>query len=92
MITLTSLQMKDIIYVEDGYKIGHITDIDVEVSSGKLNALIIATKTKMFGIFGDAEEVIIPWDHVMKIGHDVILVKKPTIYISEDREPMFPTE
>ncbi|MGP4040383.1 YlmC/YmxH family sporulation protein [Gracilibacillus sp. D59] len=76
MITLSALQMKDIVYIEDGTKIGNLTDIEINVDIGKITNLVVATKTKTFGVFGESREIIIPWAHVMKIGHDVILVKK----------------
>ncbi|UOQ85499.1 YlmC/YmxH family sporulation protein [Gracilibacillus salinarum] len=76
MITLSSLQLKDIVYIEDGTKLGNLTDIEINIDLGRISNLVVATKTKMFGVFGESREVIIPWEHVMKIGHDVILVKK----------------
>ncbi|UOQ47949.1 YlmC/YmxH family sporulation protein [Gracilibacillus caseinilyticus] len=76
MITLSSLQLKDIVYIEDGTKLGNLTDIEINIDLGSISNLVVATKTKMFGVFGESREVIIPWEHVMKIGHDVILVKK----------------
>ncbi len=86
MITLSSLQMKDIVYIEDGTKIGNLTDIEINVDIGKIINLVVATKTKVFGMFGESREIVIPWEHVIKIGHDVILVKKngafPTVQIS----------
>ncbi len=87
MITLSTLQMKDIVYIEDGTKIGNLTDIEINVDIGTITNLVVATKSKVFGMFGETREVVIPWAHVMKIGHDVILVKKnstfPTMQINQ---------
>ncbi|SER04270.1 sporulation protein, YlmC/YmxH family [Gracilibacillus ureilyticus] len=86
MITLSSMQMKDIIYIEDGTKLGHLTDIEINVDYGRIVNLIVATKSKVLGVFGEEREVIIPWENVMRIGQDVILVKKSNFYISEPSE------
>ncbi|KAB8138663.1 YlmC/YmxH family sporulation protein [Gracilibacillus oryzae] len=86
MITLSSMQMKDIIYIEDGTKLGHLTDIEINVDYGRIVNLIVATKSKVLGVFGEEREVIIPWENVMRIGQDVILVKKSNFYISEPVE------
>ncbi|MFC4404657.1 YlmC/YmxH family sporulation protein [Gracilibacillus xinjiangensis] len=86
MITLSSMQMKDIIYIEDGTKLGHVTDIEINVDYGRIINLIVATKSKMLGLFGEEREVIIPWENVMRIGQDVILVKKSNLYINEPVE------
>ncbi|WP_208589306.1 YlmC/YmxH family sporulation protein [Gracilibacillus suaedae] len=90
MITLSALQMKDIVYIEDGTKIGSLTDIEINVDMGKITNLVVATKTKTFGVFGESREIIIPWEYVMKIGHDVILVKKnghyPTLQVQDNED------
>ncbi|MDC3416469.1 YlmC/YmxH family sporulation protein [Aquibacillus salsiterrae] len=76
MITLTELQIKDIIMMEDGRKVGNITDLEIDVDKGKILYLIIGTKGKVMGFFGKDEEVMIPWENIVTIGSDVILVKK----------------
>lgn len=86
MITISELQMKDIISVESGRKLGHMTDLEIDVNRGKIVALIVGARGKMMGVFGKDEEVIIPWDLVLTIGEDVILVKKavtPKLYPPE---------
>ncbi|WP_420827809.1 YlmC/YmxH family sporulation protein [Gracilibacillus alcaliphilus] len=68
--------MKDIVFIEDGTRVGHVTDIEIDVDVGKITNLVIATKTKTLGMFGESREVIIPWNQIIRIGQDVILVKK----------------
>ncbi|MFD1018093.1 YlmC/YmxH family sporulation protein [Thalassobacillus hwangdonensis] len=74
---VSELQMKDIIALETGERMGHITDLDIDVETGKIKALVIALKGKMMGLFGKDDEVVIPWEQIINIGTDVILVKKP---------------
>ncbi|MCT2538048.1 YlmC/YmxH family sporulation protein [Aquibacillus koreensis] len=76
MITLSDLQIKDIIMIEDGRKLGNITDLEIDVDKGKIIYLIIGAKGKMMGLFGKEEEITIPWENIVTIGSDVILVKK----------------
>lgn len=83
MVTLSELQLKDIVVVEDGKKLGNITDLEIDVDKGKITSLVISLKGKMMGLFGKDEEVIIPWEHIVTIGADVILVKNqehPQLY------------
>jgi len=80
MVTLSQLQMKDIVFVEDGTRIGNLTDIDINVDTGNITSLVVATKSKVLGVFGESREIIIPWNHVIKIGQDVILVRKIDSY------------
>jgi YlmC/YmxH family sporulation protein len=74
-MTISELQVKDIVAIEDGKKLGFITDLEIDVDRGYIVSLIISLKGKMFGLFGKEEEIIIPWNHIVTIGADVILVR-----------------
>ncbi|WP_232824020.1 MULTISPECIES: YlmC/YmxH family sporulation protein [Paraliobacillus] len=76
MVTLTNMQVKEIIFVETGEKIGNIIDLEIDVDKGIITHVVIAMKNKMMGLFGKQEEVIIPWDHIVTVGSDVILIKE----------------
>ncbi|SDL76460.1 YlmC/YmxH family sporulation protein [Sediminibacillus halophilus] len=87
MITLSELQIKDVIVVDDGKRLGNITDLEIDVDRGKITFLVIGLKGKMMGLFGKEEEVVIPWESIVTIGSDVILVKKqkePTLYTEKN--------
>ncbi|MBD8068378.1 YlmC/YmxH family sporulation protein [Bacillus sp. PS06] len=77
MVYISELQAKDVVSVSDGKRLGNIGDIDINLSTGKIEAIIISGSGKVLGFFGKDEEVSIPWNHIMKIGTDVILVKYP---------------
>lgn len=79
MITLTNMQVKEIILVGNGEKIGNIIDLEIDVDNGVITHIVIAMKNKMMGLFGKQEEVIIPWSHIVTVGADVILIKDTTI-------------
>lgn len=74
---LTELQTKDIINVENGQKIGYINDLEIDVTVGVVLALVVTTRSKMFGLFGQDEELLIRWSNIDRIGEDVILVRLP---------------
>lgn len=75
MLTITDFQIKDVVNVADGKKLGNISDLDINLVTGKIDAIIIQTGSKMMGFFGKNDEVIIPWSNIVKIGTDVILVR-----------------
>lgn len=75
MISISEFQIKDVVDVSSGKKLGTIGDIDINVSSGKIQAIIIGGTGKMMGFFGKEEEMIVPWRNIVKIGEDVILVR-----------------
>lgn len=75
MISISEFQIKDVVDVSSGKKLGTIGDIDINVTSGKIQAIIIGGTGKMMGFFGKGEEMIVPWRNIVKIGEDVILVR-----------------
>ncbi|MEK3970913.1 YlmC/YmxH family sporulation protein [Bacillus sp. FSL M7-0558] len=75
MISISEFQIKDVVDVSSGKKLGTIGDIDINVTSGKIQAIIIGGTGKMMGFFGKKEEMIVPWRNIVKIGEDVILVR-----------------
>ncbi|SEP55311.1 YlmC/YmxH family sporulation protein [Piscibacillus halophilus] len=75
---LSELQTKDIINVENGEKIGFVNDLEIDVTVGVVLALVVTTRSKLFGLFGQDEELLIRWSHIDTIGEDVILVRVPS--------------
>ncbi|MHB1626863.1 MAG: YlmC/YmxH family sporulation protein [Bacilli bacterium] len=70
----SELQAKDVINIVDGRKLGAIGDLDIDLESGLLRAMIIPGESRFFGLLASGEEVVIPWTQIVKIGSDVVLV------------------
>lgn len=70
----SELQAKDIINIVDGRRLGGIGDLDIDLESGLIRSLIIPPAARLFGLFVSGEEVVIPWNQIVKIGSDVVLV------------------
>jgi YlmC/YmxH family sporulation protein len=70
---VSDLQMKDVVSLVDGKRLGRIVDIDIE-ESGNINFFIVEQR-RFFRIFGSREEVNININQIKKIGTDVILVE-----------------
>lgn len=41
MVKISEFQMKDVVNVADGKKLGNIGDIDININTGKIEAVII---------------------------------------------------
>lgn len=74
--SISSLCNKDVITVENGIKIGTVTDVEFDTSTGCITALIICGKQGFFGLVGKTEDIHINWCDIEIIGDDTILVKK----------------
>lgn len=75
MTRIEKLQEKEVINIKDGMRLGYVTDIEIEVNTGKVINLIVINCCKVLGIFGKEEEHIIPWCNIKKIGDEIILVE-----------------
>ncbi len=75
MLKTSDLKLKEVISVIDGKRMGNITDIEIDVETGRLTAIVVPGVGKFLGLFGRNEDVVIPWDKINKIGMDVILVE-----------------
>ncbi len=68
------LKLKEVINVLDGKRLGTITDIEIDVDSGRLTAIVVPGAGRFLGMFGRSDDIVIAWDKINKIGLDVILV------------------
>jgi len=87
VVTLSELQIKEVIVVNDGRRLGQLSDLEIDGDNGRITALVLIAKDKKSGFFGKSDELIIPWNNVEVIGTDVILVKDvktPTLYSEQE--------
>lgn len=76
MIRLSELQMKEVISVIDGRRLGFIVDLEIDVTTGRIHSLILADRDSKGQFFGKSEEIKVSWRQILRIGADVILVKE----------------
>lgn len=76
MVKISDLRAREIINIVDGRRLGLIKDIDIDLEEGRITSIILPGATgKFLGFLGKEEEIVVPWDKIMKIGADVILVE-----------------
>lgn len=75
MIKLSDLQIKEVIVVTNGKRLGHIYDLEIDEILGRINAIILISRDSKSNLFGKPKELIIYWDQIVTIGSDVILVE-----------------
>jgi YlmC/YmxH family sporulation protein len=72
---ISEFQIKDVVNVSDGKRLGNIGDIEINLTTGKIEAVVISGSGRVLGFFGKDEDIVIPWRNIIKIGQDVILVR-----------------
>ena len=78
IIRINELRQREVINILDGKRLGTIKDVDLDLEEGKIKSLILpGQKEKTFFFFGRSEDLIIPWEKVIRVGVDVILVESP---------------
>lgn len=71
---ICELKQKEIINCKDCERLGYVCDVEFDVCTGCIIALIVPGPCKIWGILGRDQEYVIPWKCIKQIGTDIILV------------------
>ncbi|MBQ8288081.1 MAG: YlmC/YmxH family sporulation protein [Clostridia bacterium] len=69
----SNLRDKEIICVQDGRRLGYVCDLELDPITGKICALIVPGTASLFS-FARRGRCCIPWENIVRIGDDIILV------------------
>ena len=72
---LSDLEVKDVIREEDGTRLGKVSDITIDAASGKVISIYVTKGIRLSGLFSNNDEILVPWNKIVKIGSDVIIVE-----------------
>lgn len=70
---VSELQIKDVVSLVDGRKLGRIVDIELK-ETGNVSYFVVEPK-RFFHFFGNNGEINVSMEQIKKIGEDVILVE-----------------
>ena len=76
---VSELRYKEIINVSDGSRYGWVGDVEVDLDSGQVRALVVPGRLRLFGLQGREEDRVFPWEAVRRFGADTILVETPPL-------------
>ena len=71
---VAELRCKEIINTRDGSRYGYLGDVELDLESGKVLALIVPGRRRLFGLLGREPDTVFPWESVERFGSDIILV------------------
>lgn len=72
--TFSELAAKQVVNVADGRQLGHTCDM-VFTACGRILGLVVPGKKSLFRSFTSSDNLFVPWNNIVKIGGDVILVE-----------------
>ena len=74
-MTLGDLKTKDVVNTVDGRSLGKATDLEFDAHCGQITAIIVPGEFSLISLIrGEKCGIVIPWERIVKIGDDVILV------------------
>ena len=75
IMTLSDIEEKDVINVVTGERIGFVASLRIDTNSGQIIAITVQPSMKFVSFFSkDEASVVVPWNQILKIGEDVIIV------------------
>lgn len=83
---ISDFQTKDVINIVDGKRLGQISDLELDLRQGRIEAIVVPSYSKFRGLFGGGSDLIIPWSNIVKIGSDVVLVKMEELRTLQDEK------
>lgn len=75
LVRTSDLKLREVVNTLDGKRLGVIGDMEIDMESGEIKAIIIPGGTRVLGLFGRDDDIVVPWEKIKKIGVDVILVE-----------------
>ena len=66
---------KEVINITDARRLGFVQDVNAELESGVITSIVVPGSSKLFNLFSNEQELVIPWSSVKCIGEDIILVE-----------------
>lgn len=76
------LRKKEVVNLEDGKRLGHFIDMVFELNSGRILGFVLPSLNRFFGLFKSNQDIFVPYQSILKIGEDVIMVELSGSYVS----------
>ena len=75
--TMKELQRLEVICMDSGKRLGSVSDLEVDLTCGKILAVRVPKKVDWYDLFAKAETryLRIPWENIERIGDDFIVIR-----------------
>ena len=82
MLKNFDLRRKKVIDLDTAELMGYIRDMDIDFASGKINSVTIPGKG-IFGFLKKQRKITVPWDCVLAMGSEFVIIKQRESNICE---------
>lgn len=76
IFSLEKMRNKEVIDVLTGERLGYIDDVEMNLETSGIIALVIYGRERLFGLLGKEDDIVIPCREIEVVGHDVLLIKR----------------
>lgn len=77
MLRACELKQKEVINICDASRLGYVCDVELDFASGCIKAVILPERLRFFPFRQKDKNRIIPWENIVRIGEDILLVNIP---------------
>ncbi len=74
MVRSSELRQMEVVNVTDGKRLGMITDLEIDLKQGKVTSIVVPVSGSFLSLILKEKVIVIPWDKIVTIGEDVVLV------------------
>lgn len=72
---ITDMHNKEVINVCDGHRLGCVDDVEVDTCTAQLVSIVIRGRSKLLGLAGRQEDIVINFKDIEVIGEETVLVR-----------------
>ena len=69
---LAQLRYKEVVSVSDGSRFGFVGDMEVDLDTGRVTALVVPGRLRLLGLLGREEDRYIPWGLAVRKQHKML--------------------
>lgn len=76
LLCFEELCRKEVIDIDTGERLGFIDDIEIDIGSGRVSSLVIYGGTRLLGLLGREDNLVISCGDIRVVGDDVVLIER----------------
>ncbi len=71
---ITQIRCKEVVDIQSGCRYGYVGDLEIDLDTGRVRALVVPGRLRLFGLLGRDRERVFPWSAIRCLGEDIVLV------------------
>ena len=69
------LKQREVINITTAERIGFVSDVEMNFENGCVESVIVPKRGSFSGLFCKKQDVIVPWEKIVSVGRDLILIE-----------------